>query len=221
MIVDVSTGLDFATRPPATALTPFQIFCIRWSVFFDKTTDALSPAETVLRTIQMSIMVITGLMTMTLVLFADNKKAIESSTYFIICVFMLAISVFAIRTKRFNRHMLLMIEEEFPSYDRPLPDVLCRKINDIRTSYNDFTKRVILSYIALVVFEIQATALVPLTAAKYVPVKLGTQPTQMVVMWFPGDTTQVKCLCIQRKNVILTGFIENRYDIPSFFQNRF
>ncbi|VVC41882.1 Olfactory receptor, insect [Cinara cedri] len=193
--VDYRTGLNTAAstnRPPAINLTPFQLFCIRWSVFFDKTTDRLSPTETVFRTIQMSTMVITGLMTMTSVLFADNKKALESFTYFIICVFLLAISIFAIRTKRFNRHMLLMIEEEFPSYDRPVPEDLRRKLTGIRTSYGDFTKRVILSYLALVVFEVQATALVPLTAAWFTPTKLGTQSTQMVVMWFPGDTTQVE-----------------------------
>lgn len=194
MMVDKQTEQAtsaIASMPPAITLTPFQIFCIRWSVFFDKTTDRLSLTEIVLRTIQMSAMVITGLMTMTSVLIADNKKALESFTYFIICVFLLAISIFAIRTKRFNRHMLLMIEEEFPRYDRPMPKELRHKLAGIRTVHGDFTKRVILSYLALVVFEVQATALVPLTAAWFTPVKLGSQSTQMVVMWFPGDTSRV------------------------------
>nr|UMT69212.1 odorant receptor 2 [Myzus persicae] len=172
-------------------LTPFQKFCIRWSVLFDSSSDRLSRTETVLRSVQFSTIMITSGMTMTSVLIADNKKALESFTYFVICVFMLAIITLAIRTKRFNRTMLLMVEDEFPSYNRPMPDALKRKITDIRTSYGDFTMKVIVSYLTLVLFEIPATGMVPLAAATLTEVKLGSQSTQMVVLWFPADTSQV------------------------------
>lgn len=173
-------------------LSGFQKFCIRWSVLFDKSTDRLSRTETILRTLQWSTIFITGIMTMTSVVIADNKKALESFTYFIICVFLLAIITFAIRTKPLNRGMLMMIEEEFPSYEKPMPDAVKRKLSEIRESYANFTRNIILSYLALVVFEIPATAMVPLTAAVTTKAKLGTQATQMVVMWFPFNTSQVK-----------------------------
>ncbi|XP_027836930.2 odorant receptor 4-like [Aphis gossypii] len=178
-------------QPESFVLTPFQKFCIRWSVFFDSTSDRLSRIETVLRSVQLSTIMITSVLTMTSVLIADNKKALESFTYFVICVFLLAIITFAIRTKRFNRAMLLMVVDEFPGYERPMPDDLKRKISAIRKSYGEFTMKVMVSYLTLVLFEIPATAMVPLTAARLTDVKLGSQSTQMVVLWFPGDTTQI------------------------------
>ncbi|KAF0765716.1 odorant receptor 4-like [Aphis craccivora] len=178
-------------QPESFVLTPFQKFCIRWSVFFDSTSDRLSRIETVLRSVQLSTIMITSVLTMTSVLIADNKKALESFTYFVICVFLLAIITFAIRTKRFNRAMLLMIVDEFPGYERPMPDTLKRKMSAIRKSYGEFTMKVMVSYLTLVLFEIPATAMVPLTAARLTDVKLGSQSTQMVVLWFPGDTTQI------------------------------
>ncbi|KAE9545440.1 hypothetical protein AGLY_000983 [Aphis glycines] len=178
-------------QPESFVLTPFQKFCIRWSVFFDSTSDRLSRIETVLRSVQLSTIMITSVLTMTSVLIADNKKALESFTYFVICVFLLAIITFAIRTKRFNRAMLLMVVDEFPGYERPMPDYLKRKISAIRKSYGEFTMKVMVSYLTLVLFEIPATAMVPLTAARLTDVKLGSQSTQMVVLWFPGDTTQI------------------------------
>ncbi|XP_060837750.1 odorant receptor 4-like [Rhopalosiphum padi] len=178
-------------QPERFVLTPFQKFCIRWSVLFDSSSDRLSRIETVLRSVQFSTIMITSGMTMTSVLIADNKKALESFTYFVICVFMLAIITFAIRTKRFNRTMLLMVVNEFPSYERPMPDELKRKMSAIRTSYGEFTMKVMASYLTLVLFEIPATAMVPLTAASLTDVKLGSQSTQMVVLWFPGDTSQI------------------------------
>lgn len=190
-------------NPERFILTPFQKFCIRWSVFFDSSSDRLSRTETVLRSIQFSTIMITSGMTMTSVLIADNKKALESFTYFVICVFMLAIITFAIRTKRFNRAMLLMVVDEFPGYSRPMPDALKRKMTAIRTSYSDFTMKVIVSYLTLVLFEIPATAMVPLTAAGLTQAKLGSQSTQMVVLWFPADTSQV-ILCDKKKLLLFT-----------------
>lgn len=141
---------------------------------------------------------------MTSVLIADNKKALESFTYFVICVFMLAIITFAIRTKRFNRTMLLMVVDEFPGYNRPMPDVLKRKMAAIRTSHGDFTMKVIVSYLTLVLFEIPATGMVPLAAASLTDVKLGSQSTQMVVLWFPADTSQVN---IKFKKMVLFTYL--------------
>jgi len=195
--------IDVMQKPERFILTPFQKFCIRWSVFFDSSSDRLSRTETVLRSIQFSTIMITSGMTMTSVLIADNKKALESFTYFVICVFMLAIITFAIRTKRFNRAMLLMVVDEFPGYNRPMPDALKHKMTAIRTSYSDFTMKVIVSYLTLVLFEIPATAMVPLAAAGLTQAKLGSQSTQMVVLWFPADTSQVN-LCNKKKIVLFT-----------------
>lgn len=176
-------------------LTTFQKFCIRWSVLFDMTSDRLSRTETVFRAVQASTVMMTTVMTMTSVLIADNKKALESFTYFIICVFSLVIIALAIRTKRFNRSMLLTIEREFPRYDcRPVPDRLKRQLVAIRASYNDFTRNIILSYLALVVFEVPTTAMVPLTAAALTDAKLGSQSTQIVASYFPFDTSKVYSL---------------------------
>jgi hypothetical protein len=61
----------------------------------------------------------------------------------------------------------------------------------IRSSYGRFTMHIIVSYLALVVFEIPATGMVPLVAASFTDAKLGSQSTQMVVMWFPMDTSEV------------------------------
>lgn len=177
-------------------LSPFQKFCIRWSVFFDSLSDRLSPIERLLRTFQLSIIMLTTVLTMLSVLFADNKIAVESMTYFLICIFALAITAFAIRTKRFNRVMLLMVEEEFAGYDRPMPDSLKSKMSAIRTSYAGFTKNILLMYLALIIFEVPATALVPLTAAGLTNVKLGSQSTLMVSVWFPGDTTKVEYILL-------------------------
>lgn len=170
----------------------FQKFYIRWSAFFDSSSDRRSRIEIALRTFQLSSIMMTTVLTMLSVLFADNKKAVESMTYFLICIFSLAITAFAIRTKRYNRIMLLMIELEFACYDRSMPDSLKREVSDIRTSYARLTTKIIFSYLALVMFEVPTTALVPLTAAGLTDAKLGSQSTQMVSMWFPGDTTKVK-----------------------------
>lgn len=181
-------------RHPSDAfvLTPFQKFCIRWSVLFDATSDRLSPAEMALRTVQASTVIVTTAMTITSVLIADNKKALESFTYFVICVFSLAIVSLAIRTKRFNRSMLLKIQNEFPGYDRrPMPDRIKRKLTAIRASYDDFNRNIIVSYLALVVFEVPSTALVPLSAAALTDARLGSQSTQMVASYFPFDTSKV------------------------------
>lgn len=195
------SAINAMQKPESFILTPFQKFCIRWSVFFDSSSDRLSRTETVLRSIQFSTIMITSGLTMTSVLIADNKKALESFTYFVICVFLLAIITFAIRTKRFNRTMLLMVVKEFPGYNRPMPDVLKRKMMAIRTSYGNFTMKVIVSYLTLVLCEIPATGMVPLAAASLTDVKLGSQSTQMVVLWFPADTSQVN---IKRKMVLFT-----------------
>lgn len=187
----VMTAKDVVRPSEVFVLKGFQKFCMRWSVFFDKTSNRLSRTETVLRTFQASAIMLTTVLTMTSVLVADNKKALESFTYFIICVFSLAIITFAIRTKRFNRSMLLMIEEEFPGYDMPVPTALRRELDANRKSYSDFTRKIILSYLALVVFEVPATAMVPLTAAALTDAKLGSQSTQMVASYFPFDTSKV------------------------------
>ncbi|XP_025200888.1 odorant receptor 4-like [Melanaphis sacchari] len=191
-IVEVGYLKNVMKQPGRFVLTSFQKFCIRWSVLFDSSSDRLSRTERALRSVQFSMIMITSVMTMTSVLIADNKKALESFTYFVICVFMLAIITFAIRTKRFNRTMLLMIIDEFPGYERPMPEALKRKMSAIRTSYGKFTMKIMISYLTLVLFEIPATAMVPLTAASLTDVKLGSQSTQMVVLWFPGDTTQIR-----------------------------
>lgn len=177
----------------AFKLTRFHMFCIRWSVLFDSSTDQLSRVETTLRALQASPVALSMFLTVAPVLFTSNKKALESAVYLIIGLFMMGIVTFAIRTKRFNRGLLLMIEREFPEYDRPVPKPLTRKLAAIRTSYSDFTQRVMVMYLALVLFEVPATAMVPLTAATTTDAKLGTQPTLLVVGWFPADTSQVCC----------------------------
>lgn len=176
---------------PGFAITGFQLFCIRWSVLFDTSSDRLSRTEMMLRALQVTTVLITTVMTMTSVLVADNKKAFESFTYFIICLFMLANILLAVRTKRFSRAMLLMLERELPAYDRPMPRWLRRRLADDRASCDGFTRRVIISYLTLVVFEVPATAAMPLAAAVLTDARLGSQSTQMVSSYFPFDTDQV------------------------------
>lgn len=177
---------------PGFTMTGFQLFCIRWSVLFDTSSDRLSRTEMALRTLQVTTILISTAMTMTSVLVADNKKAFESFTYFIICLFLLANLWLAVRTKRFNRAMLLMLERELPAYDRPMPRWLRRRLADDRASCDGFTRRVIMFYLMLVVFEVPATASVPLAAAAFTDVRLGSQSTQMVSSYFPFDTSQVR-----------------------------
>lgn len=173
-------------------MTGFQLFCIRWSVLFDTSSDRLSRIEMTLRTVQVTTVLITTAMTMTSVLVADNKKAFESFTYFIICLFLLANIWLAVRTKRFNRAMLLMLERDLPAYDRSVPRWIRRRLADDRASCDGFTRRVILSYLTLVVFEVPATAAMPLAAAALTDARLGSQSTQMVASYFPFDTDKVR-----------------------------
>lgn len=176
-------------------LSPFQKFCIQWGVLIDPSQDRLSKTERILRTIQLVPILSTTVLTTISVLIADKKKAIESSTYLIICMFSLAVIAFAIRTKRFNRRLLFMVLDEFPSYNMPMPDHLKEKMAAIRTSYNSFTTKVIVSYLLLVLFEMPATGMVPLSAAIMTTAKLGSQSTQMVSYWFPGDSSKVTYSC--------------------------